>query len=96
MEPISDEVKRAYKRLREYQESDLVETFEQVMLDAYRHERAMRRKWEWSRAHEPFGIDDRCLECFELGLDKDEPRHNWTDKDWEVAVDEELIDNGKA
>ena len=81
MEPISDEVKRAFYAVR-----DLHAHFHNFgipcpdvscrIVDAYRHERAMRMKAEW-------------LLAFQVG-EYDFTKQHWTDAQWEAAVDEEL------
>ena len=41
----------------------------------------MRERFD--NAHGHFFVDNRCMDCVESGLESDDPRHNFTDADWE-------------
>jgi len=82
---ISAKVKRAYKDLRSFAgENHPLEP----LADAFRHERAMRKKEKWDHSH-------RCADNLDWKPGSRlcaDPCHVWTYADWEEEVEQELTD----
>ena len=85
MEPISDEVKRAYQ----YAQTRHATLNERYLAAALRHERALRMKAEFGLLHYECRYRDGGLRD---KLDRlcDDEQHRWKVEKWEAAVDEGL------
>jgi len=95
MSEISAEVKQAYRHVKSGDSIDF--RWQEFLVNALCHERAMRLKAEYWRAHDDCKQSERknLLTGFvELTWNCADERHSWKDADWKAETERQLSYEG--